>query len=530
MGAGGDYLFGLSLAPDGRKLVYPAARAGVVSLWLHDLRNGETRALPGTDGAAMPFWSGDAGKIGFFASGHLRVLDLEGGRASDLAEAPAPRGGAWLPSGDVIFAPTANGPLMRRAVSGSITRVTTLDAENGESAHAWPAVLPDGKHVIFLVNASQPSRAGIWIASLDNPASRKRLIGADAQAIVANGLLLYLRDLALVAQPIDLEKQELTGRANAVGINVGRGPLQQLFASASSDVLIYGAPGSTLRQLTWVSHTGQPIGSSEPIDAWDVRIAPDGRRIVSTEIDRQLRTLDVFIRTGSQPAPTRLSLSTDGDESGVWSPDGLRIAWAAQRRKVMIRGAGAVLPEQTIAAFDTPVQVWDWSRDAKTLLIGKKTSDTGDDLWTQPPNEGAASQPYATLPFDQTFGVFSPDGRSIAYASNESGQFDIYVDAFPKPGTRRRVTTAGGTEPRWNNDGRELYFRRGSGIHAVVIDGSEVTAAARLFDAGAAIRAYDVSRDGRFLLNLPAGSHASNAFTLVSHWSDFADTLRRDKK
>ena len=168
-----------------------------------------------------------------------------------------------------------------------------------------------------------------------------------------------------------------------------------------------------------------------------------------TEVDPQLRTLDVFIREGSQPVATRLSLSTDIDESGVWSPDGLRIAWAGRRRHVMIRGAGAVLPEQTIASFDSPVQVWDWSRDGRSLLIGRTHADTRDDLWIQPPTEGAAAQPYVTTAFNQTFGVFSPDGRWVAYASDESGKFDIYIDSFPKPGSRLRVTTAGGTEPRW---------------------------------------------------------------------------------
>jgi Tol biopolymer transport system component len=238
-----------------------------------------------------------------------------------------------------------------------------------------------------------------------------------------------------------------------------------------------------------------------------------------TEIDRQLRTLDVFIRTASQPAPTRLSLSTDVDESGVWSPDGLRIAWAGQRRKVMLRGAGAVLAEQTIATFDSPVQVWDWSRDGRSLLIGRRSHDTGDDLWIQPPVEGAAAQPYATAAFDQAYGAFSPDGRSIAYASNESGQFDIYVDAFPKPGTRVRVTTAGGTEPRWSNDGRELFFRRGSAIHSVrVATDREIESITQLFDLGKTVRSYDVSRDGRFVVNVAATSQAAAAPTIVVNW------------
>ena len=517
-GAGADYSFGLSLAADGRELVYPAAKAGVASLWLHDLSSGATRELPGTSGAAMPFWSADLAKIGFFAGGKLRVLELASGTASDVADAPSGRGASWNRDGVLVFAPSPNSGLMRRDASGSIASFTKL--ESGETAHTWPSFLADGRHVIFLVSSSQSSRSGIWIASLDDPSSRKRLLASDSQAIAAGGSVLYLNDLALMAQPIDAGTLELSGRAAVVGLQAGRGPLGQIFATATDDVLIYGAPGTTLRELRWLTRDGKPAGStSEPIDAWDLRIAPDGKRIVVTEIDRQLRTLDVFIRTASQPAPMRLSLSTDVDESGVWSPDGLRIAWAGQRRKVMLRGAGAVLPEQTIATFDSPVQVWDWSRDGRSLVIGRNSNDTGDDLWIQPPVEGAAAQPYATAAFDQAYGAFSPDGRSIAYASNESGQFDIYVDAFPKPGTRVRVTTAGGTEPRWSNDGRELFFRRGSAIHAARFTSDrQVESITQLFDVNGTIRAYDAGRDGRFLLNVPTSNSPTEPIAIVANW------------
>lgn len=521
VGAGADYLFGLALGRDGRKLVFPAAQDGAVSLWLQDLRSGEARRLPGTDRAAAPFWSADGSRIGFFADGRVRMIDLASGQSTDLAEAPAGRGATWNAGGDLVFAPVATGGLMRRDASGAITALTTIDAASGDVAHTWPSFLPDGRHVMFLVTASQPSRAGIWMTSLDDPASTRRLLGTDAQAIAVDYTLLYLSDRVLMAQPLDATTLEPLGRPSVAGLQAGRGPLGQILATASNDVLIYGAPGTTMRELRWVSRTGQPIGSpSEPIDAWDLRVAPDGTRVVVTEIDRQLRTLDVFIRTGSQPAPTRLSLSTDADESGVWSPDGLRIAWAGQRRKVMLRGAGAVLPEQTIAAFDTAVQVWDWSRDAKSLLIGRKQPGTADDLWIQPPLEGAAARPYVTAPFNQAYGVFSPDGRSIAYASDESGQYDIYVDSYPKPGSRHRVTTAGGTEPRWSADGRELFFRRGSGIYVAALDGPEASSITRLFDAGTPIRSYDVSRDGRFLVNLPAEHNTSAATTLVYHWNN----------
>jgi WD40 repeat protein len=536
IGAGADYVFGLTVAPDGRRLVYPAAKAGVVTLWLHDLRSGETRALPGSEQGAAPFWSPDGSRVGFFAGGQLRMLDLTNGTVSALADAPSPRGAAWNPAGDIIFAGLANGALLQRTAGGSIGPLTGLDSSAGETSHSWPAFLPDGRHFVFLVSAKDRSHAGIWITSLDTPSARRRLVAAGSQPFIADDTLLYLTDQVLVAQRIDLASRSLVGRSIPVGLSVGRGSLGQTFASASNEVLIFGGPSSSLRELRWVARDGRPGGTaSEPVDAWDLRIAPDGGRVAVTEVDPQLRTLDVFIRTGSQPVGTRLSPSTDVDESAVWSPDGLRIAWVSGRRNLMIRGAGAVLPEQTIATFDSPIQIWDWSRDGASLLIGRANADTHDDLWIQPPREEEAAQPYATGAFNQSFGVFSPDGRFIAYASDESGKFDIYVDTVPKGGSRVRVTTAGGTEPRWNRDGSGLFFRRRSEIHAVTMSRHAsslvVDGISRLFDAGAPVRSYDVSPDGRFLLNLPAQAHTQSSITIVHHWrSAFAETPRRDRQ
>ncbi|MGH9218069.1 MAG: hypothetical protein ACRD1W_02130, partial [Vicinamibacterales bacterium] len=529
IGAGSDYVFGLALAADGRRLVYPASKAGVVTLWLHDLRSGETRALPVTEQAAAPFWSADATRVGFFAGGQLRMLDLSSGVVSSLTDAPSPRGGTWNAAGDIVFAGAASSGLTLRHVNGSIAPFTTVDGAAGETSHAWPAFLADGRHVVFLVTANDRSRSGIWIASMEEPSARRRLTAAESQPLVPPAppqplkalrpqadTLLYLTDQVLVAQALDVEARALTGRSVPVGLSVGRGPLGQTFATASRGVLLFGAPATPLRELRWVSRDGTTIGrAGEPVDAWDLRIGPDGRRVAVTEVDPQLRTLDVFIHSGSQPAGLRLSLSTDADESGVWSPDGLRIGWVSRRRSLMIRGAGAVLPEQTIATFDSPIQVWDWSRDGRSLLIGRTNADTRDDLWIQPPREGEAAEPYVTTAFNQAYGAISPDGRWAAYASDESGKYDIYVDAFPKPGSRVRVTTAGGTEPRWNRQGSELFFRRGSEIHVVKLSrqdvGLVVAGIDRLFDAGAPVRSYDVSPDGRFLLNLPAQVHTPSS-------------------
>jgi hypothetical protein len=521
VGSGSDYPFGLALAPDGRRLAFPGTHTGRVSLWLQDLATGEARSLAATDGAAAPFWSPDGARVGFLAQGRWQSIELASGSIGDLAEAADGRGATWNQAGDLVFA--GAGGLQRRAANGTVTPLTTLDREAGESAHSWPAFLPDGRHVAFLVTSNERARAGIWLAPLDNPASRAKIASSDAQPVIAGRTLLLLSDTTLLAQPLDPTTWKADGRSMPAGLAAGRGPLGQLLATAAGEVLIYGAPGSRLRELRWLSATGETLGrAGEAAESWDLRIAPDGRRVAVTQLDPQLRTLDVWIREGAQ-APTRLSLGTDVDESAVWSPNGLRVAWVGKRRNILVRGAGAVLPEQTIGTYEPPVQLWDWSRDGALLLTGRASAQSGDDLWTVPQADGAKPAPYVTGSFNQTYGAFSPNGRWVAYASNESGQSEIYIDSFPKPGTRLRATTAGGTEPRWKGDGSALYFRRGSEVHVVRLVPKpptlEVGAVDRLFDAGATIRAFDVTADGsRFLVNVPATGSAPRSATMVVNW------------
>ena len=530
VGAGTNFPFGGAIAPDGRQFAFPAAHAGAVRLWLQDLSTGQSRALPSTDGAVLPFWSPDGRRVGFFADGKMRAIDLSSGSVHDLADAPAPRGGTWNAAGEIAFAPGAGGGLMVRSTDGSVTSFTTIDEAQRETSHRWPAFLADGRHVAYLVRAAEASREGIWMAAIDQPASTRRVVGADAQAIVAGTTLLFASDEALMAQPLDPATGSPVGRATLVGLPVGRGPLDQLFATATPEVLVYSAPGTTLRELRWVERDGVEVARlGEPVEAWDLRVAPDNARVAVTELDAQLRTLDVWIQEGGQPVPRRLSPSTSADEGAVWSPDGTRVAWVSGGRRVTIRGAGAVLPEQVVATFDPPVRTWDWSRDGRWLVVGRSKADTREDLWLVPSSGTGEARAYTTAAFNQRDGVVSPDGRFMAYASDESGHFDLYVDTFPTPHARTRVTTAGGTEPRWRRDGRELYFRRGSEVHVVtfgdVASGARVESgigritSARLFDTGLDLRAYDVSADGRrFLLNLPGSSHAPRAASLVVNW------------
>jgi Tol biopolymer transport system component len=533
VGGGPDYPFGLALAPDGRRLVFPAAKSGLVQLWLRDLTSGDTQPLPGTEEGVLPFWGPDGRAIGFFSGGRLRVITLEDAAVRDLADAPAPRGAAWHPGGDIIFAPEGEGGLLRRRGSdGAIERFTELAA--GESSHRLPLVFDNGRQLLFFVRAAEPMRQGIWIAPFDQPADRQRLTGADSNGVVGGETMIYASDGVLLGQRLDLPARALTGRAVVLGTPVGRSPQNQLFATTAGDLLLYGAPSSPLREVRWFERSGTPAAAlGGPMEAWDVRIAPGGTQVAVTGLDPQLNTLDIWAYDGDRPLPRRISPAIDVDESPAWAPDGARLAWVTGRRVVTTRGALAVLPDETLRKFANQVRVTDWSPDSQWIVGSESRPGTREDLWMLRADGSSEPTPYAASPFNEIQAAISPDGRWIAYASDESGRFEIYVDAFPVPGTRARVTTGGGVDPRWRADTAELYFRRGTEVHAVrPLNASgqpEAVSTERLFDAGAEIRAYDAAADGqRFLLNLPVAETAPQPINVIVHVADLFQTPRKD--
>ena len=256
------------------------------------------------------------------------------------------------------------------------------------------------------------------------------------------------------------------------------------------------------------------------MEARDVRIAPGGGAIAVTRLDPQLGTFDVWAYEGERPLPRRISLAIDIDESPVWARDGARLAWVTGRRALTLRGARAEQPDQTLRKFEYPIQVSDWSPDRLWIVLTESRPGTKDDIWLAPASAQGAAIPYAQSPFNEAQAVVSPDGRWMAYASDESGRFEIYVDSVSTPGARARLTSGGGIDPRWRGDGAELYFRRGSEVHAVtpIAAGATLEAAAseRLFDAGTEVRAYDVTGDGqRFLLNVPTVDASPRPMTVL---------------
>lgn len=544
-GANPDHPFGLALSPDGRRVAFAAAGSGAPQLWVRDLTTGDTVALTGTVRGILPFWSRDGRQVGFFADGRLKALSLDTNQVSDLAEAAAPRGGTWAGSGDMIFSPRNESGLMRwRTADGTIEPLTTLDAQAGETSHRFPRVSEDGRYVVYFVRAGEPQRSGIWIARVDNPQQHARLAGSNANGLIAGDWLIYARDDALLAQQLTTADADAlptpTGRAQLIGRPVGQSVLNQLSATVAADTIVFGAPQPQLRDLRLIDRDdGSPsttlrAGPSTAltagagtlaggIEAWDVRVAPTGGRVAVTERDQQLGTLDVQVYEGGRPLPRRVSQAIGPDESPVWSRDGSRLAWVQTQRTITVRSVLAGSPEETVLKFDVPVRLWDWSADGQQFVVGYARPGTREDIFLVAASGTGEPTAYAQSAFNDTHAVISPDGSRLAYASDESGQPEIYMDSLPTPGRRVRLSVGGGSEPRWSKSGNELFFRRGSEIHLVTVsfdgDVPVATSTTRLFDAGGEIRSFDLSADGqRVLVNVPAPGVKAQPISVVVNW------------
>jgi len=535
LGAGG----GNAISPDGRNVVFVAASSGSPQLWVRPLDSTVARELPGTEGAQFPFWSPDSRSVGFFANGKLQRLDLSGGPAVTLADAPNGRGGTWSTLGIIAFTPSAASNLLQvPATGGSVTALTTRDPARGENTHRWPVFLPDGRRLLYLVRGDKPHITGIYLSSVEQPRDKIQVLETSMDAVYspAHGkhpaYLYWVRQQSLLAQPFDTEHAQFSGDAmpvpgaHIVALAPGQG---RSSASVSNDGVIFFGTGSDRYQLTWLNREGKVLSTvGEPDRYAALRISPDGKRIVVVLADSSGNP-DTWLLELARGIPSRLTFNGSFG-TGVWSPDGQRIGYhLLNNTKLLEKSASGAGQEETVLQSQYTVYLNDWSRDGRYLVYTQLGPEGQSELWLLPLSGDHKPVPFLKSGFNEFQGQVSPDSKWIAYTSDESGRSEVYVQSFPVAGARWLVSNGGGNFARWRRDGGELFYRAFDGkLMAVsirnVARGLEFGTPAALFrisePQGQFSYAYDVAPDGQRILALVprqvAGDSAS--LTVVVNW------------
>ena len=529
----------LALSPDEKTLAIVAysSPANNYVLWTHEVGGRQTSSLAGTQGASYPFWSPDGKFIGFFADGKLKKVGVSEGRVQVLCDAPNGRGGAWNRDGVIVFTPGGLGGLFRVPSSGgSPVEMTKPDPTRFESSHRWPVFLPDGKHFLYLAAnfTGHLENNAIFLGSLDSQ-ERRSLVSTSANAAYAEpGYLVYLRDKTLVAQPFDRRHYVLSGEPHTLSDEVLYlpGVDKAVFSVSSGDVLVtQTGKGTSISQLTWFDRSGKPAGTvGMPGSHSNVRLSPDGRRVAADQTDPDERNIDIWIHEPARGATTRLTFDPALDQTPVWSPDGKQILFASSRRvgfRLYLKNADGSGPDEEVADLGAGLQVhaWDWSRDGKNVLVRKE-----NELWYLSWPQRVA-KPLFQAEWTVRNAQFSPDGRWIAYASNETGSMEIYVSPFPSVNGKWQVSSAGGQEPRWRQDGKELFYLSAEGkmMAAAVTAGTSFEAGSpvALFQthprqpvSASDVFSYDVSGDGQRFLILSKVDEANPApLSVLLNWT-----------
>jgi Tol biopolymer transport system component/predicted Ser/Thr protein kinase len=531
------------LSPDGRTMAYVAATAGAnPMLWLRPMEAVAAHTLPGTENAQDPFWSPDSRWLGFFAEGKLLKIPASGGAVQVITQGLADSfGGSWGPDDTILYAAGTRALFRVSATGGPVSSATQVDITRQERTHRWPQFLPDGRHFLFLIQSPLAERGGVYAASLDGK-TKKFLIRSDSNAVYAPpGYLLWVDGDALLAQAFDAEHLELRGQSFTVAEGVGHATTAFSAVSASNTGTLAYAP-SILRHgsLTWLDRNGKPQGSTGPEgDYTDFRLSPDEKSLAASLVDPKSNYPDIWLTDLTRGSRSRVTFGPAINASPVWSPDGTRFAFRKFNGGVIefyqksAAGGGdedpLLLSTQALAAGIEAINLVpsDWSPDGQNIICSIPTRVSDYDLWLLPMAGDKKPVRFLASPSSQIHANFSPDGRLVAYSSNESGKFEVFVQTFPLSRRKWQVSTDGGYEPRWRADGREIYYlSEDRKLMAVPVGvGPVFDAPKALFQTrvAAVVHAnrthYVPSRDGqRFLVNTQSGDMSVSPITVVLDW------------
>ena len=528
----------MAVAPNGHTFALAAYREEIhkVGLFLYEIGATDAKPIAGTDGATFPFWSPDGRAIGFFADGKLKRFDLDSASVRTLCDAPNGRGGAWSKTGVILFTPigTLNGGIMSVSDNGgTAVKFNFPSPSNDENTFRWPVFLPDGKHYLFLAgNIRGDSELNkLYVGSIDKQSEKRFLTKTIYNGGYADGYLFFVRDGAIQAQQLDLSSYQLTGDVVRVFDNVKLQSriMHAAFAAGGDIVVAQKAGEASLSRITWYDRSGKIISDSIPPDAYgNLAISPDGKYVVIDKTDTSNDNTDVFIYTLARSSFRRLTFDPAIDAVPIWSPDGGRIAFGSSRGHnfdIYVKPADGSQPERKLELpGGVDMLPLDWSLDGHNLLYLAEP-----DLWVYSFTDGK-SHSFLKANASLNGAQFSPDGKWVAYSSNESGRWEVYVTSFPDARGKWQVSTNGGEQPRWRGDGKEIYFLSPDArLMAASVDTKtefESGTPTVLFQtdprervATTEVIIYSVSHDGqRFLVNTNYNNGSAHPISVVLNW------------
>ena len=536
--ATGDAPAPVAISPDGARIAFVAGASGKSQIYVQSLDALKATALPGTEGGSWPFWSPDSRSLGFFAHGQLRRTDVDGGGTPiDLAEARVPRGASWGADGVILFSPESTGSVFRISASGGqAVPVTTPDVVH--DSHRWPFFLPDGKHFLYYAaghNDVGHDQDSLYAASADGKAgdgngAGKFLLHTHANAAYANGYILFMKDNALMAQPFDPNRLELSGEPTVVqdGVEEHGTWWMSIFSVSQNGTLVFAPVQNPDNTLLWLDPSGQPLGTvGEPGRFASVHLSPDDSQLM-VERDRPHHDLWLYDLRGHN-LPTQF---TSGATAGlpVWSSDGSKVAFASQKgdsNQLRLKSVFGTQDEELLLDGKDGILPLDWSPDGSVLLytIGQSRLQEAT-LWAMPMQGPRTPRLLLKAPAYTSDASFSPDSRWIAYSSRESGAGRIYATPYPGPGPRILISPGYGGEAVWSKDGHSILFI-GDASNIQVTEVREQGAGlivGKTREIPGSIEApvgegfpFDVAKDGR-ILAITRGEDNRSQLEVVSYW------------
>ena len=529
------------LSPDGRVVAFSAIEGSRRRLWVRPIDSLAAQAVPGAEDATYPFWSPDSALIGFFVPGKLKKVALAGGPPQTICDAPDGRGGTWNNDGVIVYSPGPGSAVARVSAAGGVPTALTKLATPDE-LHRFPAFLPDNKHFLYLATQGKPDTNGINVGSLDGAPSLRILSDESSAAYVSsevsgsNGLLLFRREDTLMGVPFDPGRVRTTGEVFPIAEDVGifGNNNAAAFSVSDSGVLAYSTGGLSggfqSVEMAWMDRTGKRLGVvGQPGRISSAKLSPDEKRIMFGLYNVGGDASDLWLLDVARGVPSRFTFRIGLSGLGIWSPDGSSLVFETDNRGIYRKPANGAGKEELLLASGINTRPLDWSSDGKFVVYQSYGGATGTDLWLLPMEGDHKPLPYLQTPFNEGDAQFSPDGRWMAYASNESGQPQVYVQSIPASGAKWQISPAGGDQPRWRRDGKELFYISADQKLMVVAVKSgttfEASAPQSLFELDPLVApisgrfTYQPTAHGqRFLILAKVGGAAAPPITVVLNW------------